>query len=182
MSAMTPPGGNHQALCSLAAPRTGGACPASRTAPSTSVATDGTQGELESLLDSTDELTTALDDVWPETRRLLENGRTTLRTLAASGPELRKLSRSAKLFAAFLKGFDPEFREISLRFKDDQAALDDAFARAWFKLTHRDMGPKIRYLGPEIPAEDLIWQDPVPAGTAPSAAEVSACCSAMPTS
>ena len=47
----------------------------------------------------------------------------------------------------------------------DPTAFDDAFARAWFKLTHRDMGPKVRYLGPEVPAEDLIWQDPVPAGT-----------------
>ena len=69
---------------------------------------------------------------------------------------------------------DPEFREISLRFKEDQAALDDAFARAWFKLTHRDLGPKIRYLGNDVPAEDLIWQDPIPAGTAPSEAEVAA--------
>ena len=69
---------------------------------------------------------------------------------------------------------DPEFRAISERFRDDQAALDDAFARAWFKLTHRDMGPKVRYLGPEVPAEDLIWQDPVPAGTAPSDADVAA--------
>ena len=69
---------------------------------------------------------------------------------------------------------DPEFREISLRFRDDQAALDDAFARAWFKLTHRDMGPKVRYVGPEVPAEDLIWQDPIPAGTMPSGAEVAA--------
>ncbi|MEQ7873306.1 catalase/peroxidase HPI [Sphingomonas sp. ASV193] len=69
---------------------------------------------------------------------------------------------------------DPEFREISLRFKDDQAALDDAFARAWFKLTHRDMGPKALYLGPDVPAEDLIWQDPVPQGTVPSAADVAA--------
>jgi catalase-peroxidase len=69
---------------------------------------------------------------------------------------------------------DPEFRAISERFRDDQAALDDAFARAWFKLTHRDMGPKIRYLGPEVPAETLIWQDPVPAGTVPSDAEVAA--------
>ncbi|VWX57436.1 catalase/peroxidase HPI [Sphingorhabdus sp. 109] len=59
---------------------------------------------------------------------------------------------------------DPDYRKISERFRDDQAALDDAFARAWFKLTHRDMGPKVRYLGPEVPAEDLIWQDPVPAG------------------
>ncbi|MBL45215.1 MAG: catalase/peroxidase HPI [Sphingomonadaceae bacterium] len=59
---------------------------------------------------------------------------------------------------------DPEYRKISERFRDDQSALDDAFARAWFKLCHRDMGPKVRYLGPEVPAEDLIWQDPVPAG------------------
>jgi len=59
---------------------------------------------------------------------------------------------------------DPDYRKISERFRDDQAALDDAFARAWFKLTHRDMGPKARYLGPDVPAEDLIWQDPVPAG------------------
>jgi catalase-peroxidase len=70
--------------------------------------------------------------------------------------------------------FDPEFRAISERFRDDQAALDDAFARAWFKLCHRDMGPKARYLGPEVPAEDLIWQDPIPAGTAPSDADVAA--------
>ncbi len=66
---------------------------------------------------------------------------------------------------------DPEYRKISERFRDDQAALDDAFARAWFKLCHRDMGPKVRYLGPEVPSETLIWQDPVPAGTAPSDAE-----------
>jgi catalase-peroxidase len=69
---------------------------------------------------------------------------------------------------------DPEFRAISERFRDDQAALDDAFARAWFKLTHRDMGPKIRYLGPEVPEETLIWQDPVPAGTVPSDTDVAA--------
>ncbi len=74
---------------------------------------------------------------------------------------------------------DPEYRKISERFRDDQAALDDAFARAWFKLCHRDMGPKARYLGPEVPAEDLIWQDPVPAGTAPSAGDVSAFKSAI---
>jgi catalase-peroxidase len=57
---------------------------------------------------------------------------------------------------------DPAYRAISERFRHDQIALDDAFARAWFKLCHRDMGPKIRYLGPEVPAEDLIWQDPIP--------------------
>ncbi len=60
---------------------------------------------------------------------------------------------------------DPIYNEISQRFRDDQSLLDDAFARAWFKLTHRDMGPKVRCLGPEVPAEELIWQDPIPAGT-----------------
>ncbi|CAM3108682.1 Catalase-peroxidase 2 [Sphingomonas antarctica] len=74
---------------------------------------------------------------------------------------------------------DPEFRAISERFHADQSALDDAFARAWFKLTHRDMGPKIRYLGPEVPEETLIWQDPVPAGTAPSDGDVAAFKSAV---
>ncbi|QYJ07636.1 catalase/peroxidase HPI [Qipengyuania flava] len=63
---------------------------------------------------------------------------------------------------------DPEYRKISEKFLNDQAALDDAFARAWFKLCHRDMGPKVRYLGPEVPEEDLIWQDPIPEGTTPS--------------
>ena len=69
---------------------------------------------------------------------------------------------------------DPELRAISEKFRNDHEAFKDAFARAWFKLTHRDMGPKVRYLGPEVPAEDLIWQDPVPAGTTPSDADVAA--------
>ena len=69
---------------------------------------------------------------------------------------------------------DPEFREISEKFRDDHQAFKDAFARAWFKLTHRDMGPKIRYMGPEVPAEDLIWQDPIPAGTMPSDSDIAA--------
>jgi catalase-peroxidase len=59
--------------------------------------------------------------------------------------------------------FDPEFGKISRRFLDDPQAFADAFARAWFKLTHRDMGPRARYLGPEVPKEALIWQDPIPA-------------------
>jgi catalase-peroxidase len=59
---------------------------------------------------------------------------------------------------------DPAYRKISERFHKDPAYFSDVFARAWFKLTHRDMGPKSRYIGPEVPAEDLIWQDPVPAG------------------
>ncbi|MDQ2070310.1 catalase/peroxidase HPI [Natronospira bacteriovora] len=58
---------------------------------------------------------------------------------------------------------DPEYRKISEHFHKNPDEFADAFARAWFKLTHRDMGPKVRYLGPEVPAEDLIWQDPVPA-------------------
>jgi catalase-peroxidase len=59
--------------------------------------------------------------------------------------------------------FDPIYEPISRRFHADPAAFADAFARAWFKLTHRDMGPVVRYLGPEVPSEELIWQDPVPA-------------------
>jgi catalase-peroxidase len=59
--------------------------------------------------------------------------------------------------------FDPIYEPIARRFHKDPKAFADAFARAWFKLTHRDMGPKARYLGPEVPAEDLIWQDPLPA-------------------
>nr|WP_218942646.1 catalase/peroxidase HPI [Rhodoferax sp. BLA1] len=59
---------------------------------------------------------------------------------------------------------DPAYRVISERFAKDQAYFSDVFARAWFKLTHRDMGPKARYIGPDVPQEDLIWQDPVPAG------------------
>ena len=69
---------------------------------------------------------------------------------------------------------DPEFRVISEKFRHDHEAFKDAFARAWFKLTHRDMGPKVRYLGPEVPAEDLIWQDPIPAGTKPADGDVAA--------
>jgi catalase-peroxidase len=59
--------------------------------------------------------------------------------------------------------FDPGFEKVSRKFHQDPQAFADAFARAWFKLTHRDMGPKSRYLGPEVPAEELIWQDPLPA-------------------
>ncbi|AEK62619.1 catalase/peroxidase HPI [Collimonas fungivorans] len=69
--------------------------------------------------------------------------------------------------------FDPEFGKISKRFHEDPQAFAEAFARAWFKLTHRDMGPKARYLGPEVPKEDLIWQDPLPVAThQPSAADI----------
>ena len=59
--------------------------------------------------------------------------------------------------------FDPAYEKISRRFLENPDQFADAFARAWFKLTHRDMGPRARYLGPEVPAEELIWQDPIPA-------------------
>ncbi len=67
--------------------------------------------------------------------------------------------------------FDPEFEKISRKFHKDLNSFQDAFARAWFKLTHRDMGPKARYLGPEVPDEDLIWQDPLPKNTEVSLTE-----------
>jgi len=72
---------------------------------------------------------------------------------------------------------DPAYRAISERFAKDPAYFSDVFARAWFKLTHRDMGPKSRYVGPDVPAEDLIWQDPIPAG--PTGYDVSAVKSAI---
>jgi catalase-peroxidase len=68
---------------------------------------------------------------------------------------------------------DPAYEKVSRRFLANPNEFADAFARAWFKLTHRDMGSKARYLGPEVPAEDLIWQDPVPAGRVPSDGAVS---------
>ncbi|MDR2451991.1 MAG: catalase/peroxidase HPI [Candidatus Accumulibacter sp.] len=69
--------------------------------------------------------------------------------------------------------FDPEFEKISRRFLNDPQAFANAFARAWFKLTHRDMGPKSRYLGPEAPKEDFLWQDPLPAAShQPGAADI----------
>ena len=63
--------------------------------------------------------------------------------------------------------FDPAYEKISRRFHQNPADFADAFARAWFKLTHRDMGPRVRYLGPEVPSEELIWQDPLPAVSHP---------------
>ena len=69
---------------------------------------------------------------------------------------------------------DPDYEQISRRFHDNPDAFADAFARAWFKLTHRDMGPIERYLGPEVPSETLLWQDPVPAGAALDAQDVAA--------
>ncbi len=75
----------------------------------------------------------------------------------------KKKHQPAMLTTDLSLKFDPEYKKISLRFKDHPEEFADAFARAWFKLTHRDMGPRSRYLGPLVPKEELIWQDPVPA-------------------
>mgnify|MGYP003309193535 FL=1 len=80
----------------------------------------------------------------------------------ATNPSIRK--NPIMTDADMAMKMDPIYNEICTKFKDDQEYFSDTFARAWFKLTHRDMGPKTRYIGPNFPKEDLIWQDPVPAG------------------
>ncbi|NGX17335.1 catalase/peroxidase HPI [Wenzhouxiangella sp. XN24] len=80
----------------------------------------------------------------------------------ASDPSIRR--NPIMTDADMAMKMDPAYREYMERFRNDPEYFRDTFARAWFKLTHRDMGPKERYIGPEVPAEDLIWQDPVPAG------------------
>ena len=84
-----------------------------------------------------------------------------------------KMHRPTMLTTDLTMRFDPKFGKISKRFLEDPQAFADVFARAWYKLTHRDMGPKARYLGPEVPKEDLIWQDPLSVAThSPSAADI----------
>ena len=80
-----------------------------------------------------------------------------------------KMHKPTMLTTDLTMRMDPEFEKISRRFRDNPQAFADAFARAWFKLTHRDLGPKVRYLGPEVPKEDLIWQDPLPPAVLPAA-------------
>ncbi|WIW90704.1 catalase/peroxidase HPI (plasmid) [Sphingobium sp. V4] len=90
----------------------------------------------------------------------------------AHSPEKRVPTMMTTADMAFKE--DPAYREIAERFYRNPDQFADAFARAWFKLTHRDLGPKARYLGPDVPAEDLIWQDPIPTGTTLSDADVKA--------
>jgi len=78
-----------------------------------------------------------------------------------------KKRRPTMLTSDLALRYDPIYEKISRRFLENPDQFADAFARAWFKLTHRDMGPRVRYLGPEVPAEELIWQDPIPAGDHP---------------
>ena len=80
----------------------------------------------------------------------------------ASDPSIRRMPMMTD--ADMAMKVDPIYREICEKFMADEAYFRDTFARAWFKLTHRDMGPKANYIGPDVPAEDLIWQDPIPAG------------------
>ena len=80
----------------------------------------------------------------------------------ANNPKIRQNPIMTDADMAMKK--DPIYRKISLKFKEDQAYFSETFARAWFKLTHRDMGSRNRYIGPNAPSEDLIWQDPIPAG------------------
>ncbi|MBX3024705.1 catalase/peroxidase HPI [bacterium] len=82
----------------------------------------------------------------------------------AANPSIRRNPIMTDADMAMIK--DPAYRKIAQRFHEDPAYFSEVFARAWFKLTHRDMGPKARYLGPDVPQEDLLWQDPVPAGNA----------------
>ncbi len=100
--------------------------------------------------------------------------------VAKDGPEIipdahipGKFHKPTMLTTDLTMRFDPAFGVISKKFHDDPQSFAEAFARAWFKLTHRDMGPKARYLGPEVPSVDLIWQDPLPATTLnPTAADI----------
>ena len=85
------------------------------------------------------------------------------RPVDAENPQVRHNPIMTDADMAMIK--DPVYRKISERFHKDPAYFSEVFARAWFKLTHRDMGPKARYIGPDVPKEDLIWQDPVPAGS-----------------
>ena len=90
-------------------------------------------------------------------RRRRWRGRCRMRTIRRSD------TRPTMLTTDLALRLDPAYEKISRRFLENPDQFADAFARAWFKLTHRDMGPRARYLGPEVPAEELIWQDPIPA-------------------
>ena len=115
-----------------------------------------------------DYLKVLLDYEWEQTKSPAgaNQWRPTAASAAAQAPRAGDASQTQQLMmtdADMALKVDPDYLKISQKFRENPAALEDAFARAWFKLTHRDMGPKSRYLGPEVPAEELIWQDPVPA-------------------
>ncbi len=122
-------------------------------------------------------LETLMDNEWELTESPAGHKQWTAPALAGTVPDAQRPDvKHAPVMstADMAMKMDPIYNEISTRFRNDRSLLDRAFADAWFKLTHRDMGPKVRYHGPEAPAEDFIWQDPIPAGTALSADQIAA--------
>jgi catalase-peroxidase len=104
---------------------------------------------------------TLMDNEWELTESPAGHKQWTAPALAGTVPDAQRddVKHAPMMTTADMAmKMDPIYNEISQRFRDDQSLLDDAFARAWFKLTHRDMGPKVRYLGPEVPADELIWR------------------------
>ncbi len=122
-------------------------------------------------------LETLMDNEWELTESPAGHKQWTAPALAGTVPDAHdpNITHAPMMTTADMAmKMDPIYNEISQRFRDNPEQLDDAFARAWYKLIHRDMGPKVRLLGPEVPEEELVWQDPIPAGTALSDADVAA--------
>jgi catalase-peroxidase len=120
-------------------------------------------------------LETLMDNDWVLTESPAGHKQWTAPALAGTVPDAHdpNITHAPMMSTADMAmKMDPIYGPISQRFRDNPEQLDDAFARAWYKLTHRDMGPVVRYLGPEVPSEELLWQDPIPAGTALSDADV----------
>ena len=122
-------------------------------------------------------LETLMDNDWVLTQSPAGHKQWTAPLLAGTVPDAHDPSIThapVMSTADMAMKMDPIYGPISQRFRDNPEQLNDAFARAWYKLTHRDMGPIVRYLGPEVPSEELLWQDPVPAGTVLSDTDVTA--------
>ncbi len=120
-------------------------------------------------------LETLMDNDWELTESPAGHKQWTAPALAGTVPDahLQGVFHAPMMSTADMAmKMDPIYNEISQRFRDNPKQLDDAYARAWYKLCHRDMGPKARFLGPEVPDEELLWMDPVPAGNALSDADV----------
>ena len=113
-------------------------------------------------------LETLMDNDWELTESPAGHKQWTAPALAGTVPDAHdpNITHAPMMSTADMAmKMDPIYGPISQRFRDNPEQLDEAFARAWYKLTHRDMGPKVRFLGPEVPAEELLWMDPVAAGT-----------------
>jgi catalase-peroxidase len=122
-------------------------------------------------------LETLMDNEWVLTESPAGHKQWTAPALAGTVPDAHdpSITHAPMMSTADMAmKMDPIYGPISQRFRENPEQLDDAFARAWYKLTHRDMGPVVRYLGPEVPSEELLWQDPIPAGTALSDADAAA--------